>query len=85
MSSLKQLILDTATIDNKFEGRILKSILNQPHLKLNKYSTYDKMTTVPTLVQKYLFIPEGLKPGYLLSILEEYKNQKIIIFIKTCR
>lgn len=72
MSSLKQLILDTATVDNKFEGRILKSILNQPHLQLKKYSTYDKMTTVSTLIQQYSFIPSGLKSGYLLELLGRY-------------
>lgn len=43
------------------------------------------MTTVPTLIQRYLFIPEGLKSGYLLTTLESYKNQKIIIFVKTCK
>lgn len=72
MPALKQLVLDTATIDNKFEAKILKSILNQEHLQLRKYSTYEKMTTVPTLIQKYLFIPSGLKPGYLLSVLKQY-------------
>jgi ATP-dependent RNA helicase DDX49/DBP8 len=43
------------------------------------------MTTVPTLIQQYSFIPEGLKSGYLLELLEKYEKQKIIIFVKTCK
>ena len=85
MKALKQLILDTATIDNKFEGKILKSILGQQHLQLKKYSTYDKMTTVPTLIQRYLFIPSGLRNGYLLAVLKQYRGSKAIVFVKTCK
>ena len=37
------------------------------------------------LTQSYVFTPEELKPGFLLGILEQNPNYKIIIFSKSCR
>lgn len=83
---LKQIILATATIDENFEAKKLQNILNT---KVNfvKHSTYDGLKTVCTanLTQNYILTPEHLKPTYLLQIIEENSNMKIIVFVKTCK
>lgn len=85
LPELKQIVLATATIDNNFEAKRLKQLLNRPDINFVKYSTYDKVKTVATLVQKYILVPESVKAGYLMVCLQQRANSKIIIFVKTCK
>jgi superfamily II DNA/RNA helicase len=50
-----------------------------------KFSTFLGKKTVDTLIQSYIFTTEQLKAGYLLDILNQNRNYKIIIFVKTCK
>lgn len=85
-NSINQFVLATATIDENFEGNKLQKLLGT-NLHLTKYSTYEGIKTVSAanLEQKFVFTPEDLKPGHLLSLLEENSVYKIIIFVKTCK
>ncbi len=84
MPSLRQTLLATATIDENFEGKRLKQLLN---IKLDfvKFSTFEGKKTVSTLIQNYIFTTEQLKPGFLLTLLQTHPRYKIIIFVKTCK
>jgi len=76
--------LATATIDENFEGIRLQKLLNVK-IDFVKHSTFNGKKTVSALIQKYVFTPEDLKPGYLLRILKDNPKYKIIIFVKTCK
>lgn len=43
------------------------------------------MRVVPTLVQKFILVPETIKSGYLLTLLKNKEKCKLIIFVKTCK
>ena len=57
MPILEQILMETAPIDEQFEGKKLRQLLK---LKLNfvKHSTFTGMKTVNTLTQNYIFTPE---------------------------
>ena len=58
MSSLRQALLATATIDDQFEGKRLKELLNID-LEFEKHSTYSGgAKTVSILTQNFIFSPE---------------------------
>jgi ATP-dependent RNA helicase DDX49/DBP8 len=84
MPALRQTLLATATIDENFEGKRLKQLLN---IKLDfvKFSTFEGKKTVSTLIQNYIFTTEQLKPGFLMAILKANSKLKIIVFVKTCK
>lgn len=84
MPGVRQALLATATIDENFEGKRLKQLLN---IKLDfvKFSTFEGKKTVNTLIQNYIFTTEQLKPGFLLSVLRANSRHKIIVFVKTCK
>lgn len=80
------MILATATIDENFEGKKLKTIL-EVDLNFIKYSTFEGIKTVASnkLTQKYIISPNELKSGHLLNILKENPSHKIIVFNKNCK
>lgn len=80
------MVLATATIDENFEGKKLQKMLGV-NIDFVKHSTYQGIKTVSSacLTQQFVFTPEELKPGYLLKMLEQNSNYKIIIFVKTCK
>jgi superfamily II DNA/RNA helicase len=84
MPALRQALLATATIDENFEGKRLKQLLNVK-LDFVKFSTFQGKKTVSTLIQNYIFTTEQLKPGFLMRILRENPKHKTIVFVKTCK
>ena len=60
------------------------------HSKFSDYCFYIMLTYVrfsillQTLVQQYLFIPSKWKDCYLAYLIDEIKNQSVIIFVATC-
>jgi ATP-dependent RNA helicase DDX47/RRP3 len=49
-----------------------------------KVQVNTKYTTVKTLVQQYLFIPEKHKDCYLTYVLNEHAGQSGLVFVRTC-
>ena len=71
--------LFSATINTKVEKLKQASLKNPVKLQVNT-----SFTTVSTLVQTYLFIPDKYKACYLIYILNEFTSGSCIVFVSTC-
>ncbi|ELR24282.1 DEAD (AspGlu-Ala-Asp) box polypeptide 47 isoform 3, putative, partial [Acanthamoeba castellanii str. Neff] len=49
-----------------------------------KISVSSKYSTVDTLLQNYVFVPEKFKDCYLVYLLNEFVGNSIIVFVATC-
>lgn len=84
MPTLRQVLLATATIDEQFEGKKLRQML-EVNLDFIKHSTFTGVKTVAGLTQNFVFTSEELKTGYLMEILQSHPKHKIIVFVKSCK
>lgn len=71
--------LFSATMTSKVAKLQKASLTNPVKVEVN-----NKFQTPKTLVQQYLFIPAKWKDCYLAYILDEIKQQSVIIFVATC-
>lgn len=71
--------LFSATITPKVEKLKQASLKNPVKLQVNT-----SFTTVKTLVQSYLFVPEKYKSCYLVFLMNENISSSIIVFVSTC-
>ncbi len=71
--------LFSATLNAKVEKLKQASLKNPVKLQVNT-----SFTTVSTLVQNYIFIPEKYKACYLVYLLNEFNSKSIIVFVSTC-
>lgn len=71
--------LFSATMTSKIEKLQRASLTNPVRIAIsNKYSTVD------TLIQTLMVVPEGYKNTYLVYILNEFLGKSMIIFTRTC-
>ncbi|KAH3676360.1 hypothetical protein WICMUC_001991 [Wickerhamomyces mucosus] len=71
--------LFSATMTSKIEKLQRASLTNPVRVAVsNKYSTVD------TLIQTLMVVPEGYKNTYLIYLLNEFVGKSIIIFTRTC-
>jgi ATP-dependent RNA helicase DDX47/RRP3 len=71
--------LFSATMTSKIEKLQRASLSNPVRVAVsNKYSTVD------TLIQTLMVVPDGYKNTYLIYLLNEYMGKSIIIFTRTC-
>eukprot|EP00939_MAST-03C_sp_MAST-3C-sp1_P004203 g4203.t1 len=75
----RRTLLFSATMTNKVKKLQRAALVNPVKVAVNS-----KYTTVKTLVQQYLFIPEKYKDCYLAFILNEYAGQTALAFVRTC-
>ena len=71
--------LFSATMTSQVQ-KLQKASLTDPV----KIEVSTKFQTPKTLVQQYLFIPQKWKDCYLAYLLDEIKQQTVIIFVATC-
>lgn len=71
--------LFSATMTSKV-AKLQKASLTNPV----KVEAANKFQTPKTLLQQYLFIPSKWKDCYLAYIIDDIKNQSVIIFVATC-
>lgn len=71
--------LFSATLNSKVEKLKQASLKNPVKIQVNT-----SFTTVKTLIQNYLFIPEKYKNCYLVYLLNEYTSGSSIVFVSTC-
>ena len=71
--------LFSATMTSKVH-KLQKASLNNPV----KIEINTKYTTVSTLIQNYIFIPDRYKETYLAYILNKNVNKTVIIFVEKC-
>lgn len=71
--------LFSATMTNKLE-KLQRASLNDPI----RVAVSDKYSTVDTLIQSLMVIPDGFKNTYLIYLLNEFVGKSIIIFTRTC-
>lgn len=71
--------LFSATMNAKVEKLKQASLKNPVKIQVNT-----SFTTVKTLVQNYLFIPEKYKNCYLTYVINEFNSGSMIIFVSTC-
>lgn len=72
-------VLFSATMTSKVQ-KLEKASLNNP----SKIEINSKYTTVSTLVQNYMFIPEKYKDTYLAFLLTQFVGSSIIVFVEKC-
>lgn len=72
--------LFSATMTSKV-NKLQRASLNDPI----RVEVSDKYTTVDTLVQNYLFIPDKYKDCYLVYLLSEFAGNSAIVFVDTQR
>ncbi len=73
--------LYSATMTNKV-SKLQRASLKDP-VKIEVSS--QKHQTVATLNQKYLFVPDKYKEGYLVYLLNQFLNKSTIVFALTCK
>ena len=71
--------LFSATMTNKVKKLQRAALANPVKVQVNS-----KYTTVKTLIQNYIFIPEKYKDCYLAYILNEFSGQTGLVFVRTC-
>lgn len=71
--------LFSATMTSKVHKLQKASLHNPVKIEINT-----KYTTVSTLIQNYIFIPDKYKETYLSYILNENQGKTIIIFVEKC-
>lgn len=71
--------LYSATFNAKVQS-LEKTKMNNP-VKIQVNTSF---TTVKTLVQNYLFIPDKYKSCYLVYVLNEFNSGSCIVFVSTC-
>lgn len=71
--------LFSATMTSKVKKLQRAALRNPAKVQVNT-----KYTTVKTLVQEYLFIPEKFKDCYLTYVLNEHAGQSALVFVRTC-
>jgi ATP-dependent RNA helicase DDX47/RRP3 len=70
--------LFSATMTNKVKKLQRAALANPVKVQVNS-----KYTTVKTLIQNYIFIPEKYKDCYLSYILNEFSGQTGLVFVRT--
>ena len=71
--------LFSATMTSKVKKLQRAALANPVKVQVNS-----KYTTVKTLIQNYIFIPEKYKDCYLAYILNEFSGQTGLVFVRTC-
>lgn len=71
--------LFSATLTSKID-KLQRASLNNPV----KVAVNNKYSTVETLIQTLMVVPDGFKNTYLVHILNEHVGKSIIIFTRTC-
>ncbi|KAI0464946.1 ribosomal RNA processing protein [Komagataella kurtzmanii] len=71
--------LFSATMTNKIE-KLQRASLVDPI----KVSVSSKYSTVDSLIQSLMVVPDGYKNTFLIYLLNKYQNKSIIIFTRTC-
>ncbi|RAL09922.1 RNA-dependent ATPase RRP3 [Aspergillus homomorphus CBS 101889] len=77
----RRTFLFSATMSSKVES-LQRASLSNP-LRVSVQSENSKYSTVSTLIQSYLFIPQKHKDLYLVYLLNEFAGQSTIIFMRT--
>eukprot|EP00940_MAST-03C_sp_MAST-3C-sp2_P001122 g1122.t1 len=75
----RRTLLFSATMTNKVKKLQRAALVNPVKVAVNS-----KYTTVKTLVQQYLFIPEKYKDCYLAYVMNEFAGQTALVFVRTC-
>ncbi|QPG74440.1 ribosomal RNA processing protein [Brettanomyces nanus] len=71
--------LFSATLTSQVDKLQRASLINPAKIEVNgKYSTVD------TLIQSMMVVPDGYKNTFLMYILNEYMGKSVIIFTRTC-
>ncbi|CCH45247.1 ATP-dependent rRNA helicase RRP3 [Wickerhamomyces ciferrii] len=71
--------LFSATMTNKID-KLQRASLTNPV----KVSVSDRYSTVDTLIQSMMIVPDGQKNTYLIYLLNQFEGKSIIIFTRTC-
>lgn len=71
--------LFSATLTSKID-KLQRASLHNPV----KVAVNSKYSTVETLIQTLMVVPDGFKNTYLIYLLNEYVGKSIIIFTRTC-
>lgn len=75
----RRTMLFSATMTSKVAKLQRASLVDPVRVEVStKYSTVD------TLLQSYLFVPQKLKDAYLVAVLTELAGQTAILFVSTC-
>lgn len=80
MPRQRNTLLFSATMTSKV-NKLQRASLTDPV----RVEVSDKYTTVDTLVQHYLFVPEKYKDVYLVFLLTEFAGNSAIVFVDTQR
>jgi len=76
---IRNTFLFSATMTNKV-SKLQRASLRDPV----KIEVNTKYSTVSTLQQNYLFIPDKYKETYLVYLLNEMAGDTVIVFVATC-
>ncbi|KAG7827008.1 hypothetical protein KL920_005006 [Ogataea angusta] len=71
--------LFSATLTSKVEKLQRASLIDPVKIAVN-----DKYSTVDTLIQTLMVVPDGYKNTYLIYLLNEYVGKSVIVFARTC-
>jgi ATP-dependent RNA helicase DDX47/RRP3 len=78
-SEERQTLLFSATMTDSIES-LIRAGLKDP-VRINISKTYD---TVDTLTQKYILVPFKFKETYLYYLLNNMRDQSVIVFVNSC-